>query len=346
MRRPTRTKIVCTIGPASDSEAVLNSMSRAGMNTARLNFSHGSPAEHLRRIRAIRKIDARSGRRTILLGDLEGPRIRIGPLKGSLPVCLRKNQKITLTQADVAGSGSVIPFDYKGPLKDIKAGCSVYIDDGNIALMVTGHENRALRTKVVIGGELKEQKGVNIPGARLKFGPISRKDISDIRFSAANRFDYVAQSFVRSADDIREVRSVLKRCGSRCGVIAKIENEDGIKNIDEIIEASDGVMVARGDMGVSVPIYKIPVIQKMIIRHCNEADKFVITATQMLESMTENRRPTLAEVTDVANAIIDGSNYVMLSAESAAGKYPVEAVEMMREIIDFTEGYLDGKADI
>ncbi len=193
---------------------------------------------------------------------------------------------------------------------------------------------------------LKEEKGINIPEAKLDFEPISVQDIEDICFSAGQGMDYVAQSFVRSKKDILEVRKVLKYCGGRCGVIAKIENPDGIRNIDEIIEASDGIMVARGDMGVSVPIYKVPIIQKMIIRKCLKAGKFVITATQMLESMTENRLPTRAEVSDVANAVIDGTDYVMLSAESAAGKYPVEAVTMMHQIVHFTEDYLGGKAKI
>ena len=344
--KTTRTRIVCTIGPASDREAVLRKMILAGMHTARLNFSHGSPEECRRRLRIIRKLDKKYKRRTLFLGDLEGPRIRIGRLKNAEPISLRKNQPLLLTNTDLVGDNAIIPFDYEGPLDEIKKGCHIYIDDGNIALIVTGHERRALRTRVVVGGLLKEQKGVNIPGARLRFGPISKKDIADIRFSAASGFDYVAQSFVRSSNDVMEVRKVLKACGAACGVIAKIENEDGIQKIDEIIDASDGIMVARGDMGVSVPIYKIPVIQKMIIRHCNKADKFVITATQMLESMTENRLPTRAEVTDVANAIIDGSNYVMLSAESAAGKYPVEAVAMMSKIVTFTEDYLDGRAEI
>jgi len=342
----TKTKIICTIGPASESETALRNMMLVGMHVARLNFSHGSDNERLKRMRLIRKLNKRYRRHVLLLGDLEGPRIRIGRFKDSRPIELKKGKSLLLTQRDVRGDNGLIPFDYKGPLRGVKKGQFIYIDDGNISLIVTGHERAALKAKVVVGGMLKEQKGVNIPDTKLEFVPISGKDISDIHFCAANGFDYIAQSFVRSAKDIHEVRKALKNHGAGCGVIAKIENREGIKNIEEIIEASDGIMVARGDMGVSVPIYEIPIIQKMIIRKCIKARKFVITATQMLESMTENRIPTRAEVTDVANAIIDGTDYVMLSAESAAGKHPVEAVDMMHKIIRFTEDYLDGKVEI
>jgi pyruvate kinase len=233
----------------------------------------------------------------------------------------------------------MIPFDYRGPLSTIKDGQPIFIDDGNIALEVTGRAKNSLKAKVVVGGLLKEHKGVNIPDARLEFGDISRKDIQDILFCEKHGVDYIAQSFVRTKKDILAVRKALG-AGSRCRVIAKIENKEGIKNIEEILGVSDGIMIARGDMGVSLPIYQIPIIQKMIIKKCNLAGKFVITATQMLESMTENLRPTRAEVTDVANAILDGTDFVMLSAESAVGKYPVETVGMMNNIIKFTEGHL------
>lgn len=346
MPHATKTRIVCTIGPASDSETVLRKMVLAGMRVARLNFSHGSHEEHIGRIRLIRKLSKKYARRVTFLGDLEGPRIRIGRLKDGKPIELRKGARTVLTQKAVAGSDGTIPFDYEGSLDGIKKGHTIYIDDGNIALLVTGKQSKALEAKVLVGGPLKEQKGVNIPGADLDFGPISQKDIEDICFAAGQDLDYVAQSFVRSRKDILEVRKVLGYCGGRCGVVAKIENEDGISDIEDIIKASDGIMIARGDMGVSVPIYKIPIIQKMIIRRCMKDEKFVITATQMLESMTENRIPTRAEVTDVANAVIDGTDYVMLSAESAAGKYPVESVEMMHQIVKFTEDYLAGRAKI
>jgi pyruvate kinase len=254
---------------------------------------------------------------------------------------LKKGRIVWLTPQNIKGSHEIIPFDYRGPLSSIKNGCQIFIDDGNIALEVIGRSKNRLRARVISGGLLKEHKGVNIPEAKLEFGRIGLKDVEDISFCEAHGVEYIAQSFVRTGRDILDVRKSLKP-GSRCRVIAKIENREGIKNIDEIIKASDGIMIARGDMGVSLPIYEIPFIQKMIIKKCNRAGKFVITATQMLESMTENLRPTRAEVTDVANAIIDGTDYVMLSAESAVGKYPVEAVAMMNNVIKFTERNLNG----
>jgi len=272
-----------------------------------------------------------------ILGDLQGHRIRIGSL--TQPIALKKRQIAWLIQKDIKGAVGTIPFDYGGPLRDIKNGRHIFIDDGNIDLEVIGHYKGKLKTRVIIGGLLKEHKGVNIPEAKLEFGGISAKDKQDIYFCEKHGVEYIAQSFVRTKKDILDVRRLL-RGGSRCRVIAKIENREGVKNIDGIIGVSDGIMIARGDMGVSLPIYEIPVIQKMIIKKCNRAGKFVITATQMLESMTENLRPTRAEVTDVANAIIDGTDFVMLSAESAVGKYPVETVAMMNDIIKFTEGYL------
>jgi pyruvate kinase len=268
---------------------------------------------------------------------LEGHRIRIGSL--AQPIALLKRQTVWLIQKNIKGSAGTIPFDYEGSVRDIRVGRHIFIDDGNIDLEVAGHYKGKLKTRVVAGGLLKEHKGVNIPEAKLEFGSISAKDKQDILFCKKHGVEYIAQSFVRTKKDIMDVRRLLGR-GSPCRVIAKIENREGIKNIDEIIKVSDGIMIARGDMGVSLPIYEIPIIQKMIIKKCNRAGKFVITATQMLESMTENLRPTRAEVTDVANAIIDGTDFVMLSAESAVGKYPVKAVAMMNDIIKFTEGYL------
>lgn len=332
-----KTKIICTLGPVSSNKTVLKRMMIAGMDVGRLNFSHSKPQELLHRIELIRLLNKKYRRRIKLLGDLQGHRIRVGDLIA--PVLLKKNQMAWLTQQKIKGSNNKIPFDYQGPLRDIKNGHQIFIDDGNIALEVLGRVKNSLKVKVLFGGLLKGNKGVNIPEARLVFGGISQKDIKDISFCNKHGVEYIAQSFVCSKKDILDVRDTLGG-GSRCRVIAKIENRQGIKNIDEIINASDGIMIARGDMGVSLPIYEIPVIQKMIIRKCNRAGKFVITATQMLESMTENRTPTRAEVSDVANAIIDGTNFVMLSAESAVGKYPVEAVGMMNNIIKFTERYL------
>ena len=332
-----KTKIICTLGPASSSETVLRKMMLAGMDVGRLNFSHSKPQELFHRIGLIRLLNTKYRRRIKLLGDLQGNRIRVGDL--SAPVELKKRQTIWLTQKRIKDTREEIPFDYQGPLRDIKNGTQIFIDDGNIALEVTGRVQNSLKVKVVFGGLLKGHKGVNIPEARLEFGGMSRKDIADIFFCKEHGVEYIAQSFVRTKKDILDVKKVIGG-GSRCRIIAKIENRDGIKNIDEIIDVADGIMIARGDMGVSLPVYEIAVIQKTIINKCRRAGKFVITATQMLESMTENRIPTRAEVSDVANAIIDGTNFVMLSAESAVGKYPVETVDMMNHIIKFTEAYL------
>lgn len=329
-----KTKIICTLGPASSSETVLRKMMRAGMDVARLNFSHGTPQEMLHRIEITRLLNAKYRRRLKILGDLQGHRIRIGSLHS--PVALKKGRSVWLAQQNIAGAADIIPFDYQGPLRGIKNGCQIFIDDGNIALEVIGRAKCRIKTRVIVGGLLKGHKGVNIPGARLAFGSISRKDVDDVLFCQKHNVEYVAQSFVRTAKDVLDVRALLEP-GSRCRIIAKIENREGIKNIDEIVRAADGIMIARGDMGVSLPIYEIPIVQKMIIKKCNHAKKFVITATQMLESMTENIRPTRAEVADVANAIIDGTDFVMLSAESAVGRYPVETVAVMNDIIRFTE---------
>jgi len=331
------TKIICTLGPASASRTVLEKMMRAGMDVGRLNFSHGSPQEALEKIRIIRLLNKKYRRRIKLLGDLQGHRIRVGDMVA--PVLLEKNQVLWLTQRKIKGTQVKIPFDYQGPLRGIKSGQRVFLDDGNIALQVIGRAGDSLKVKVVFGGWLQGRKGVNIPEARLDFGGISRKDIADISFCREHGIEYVAQSFVCGKKDVHDVKKALG-AGSRCRVIAKIENREGIENIAGIIDASDGIMIARGDLGVSLPVHEIPIIQKEIIKKCNRAGKFVITATQMLESMTENRIPTRAEVSDVANSIIDGTDFVMLSAESAVGKYPVETVDMMNTIIRFTEEYM------
>ena len=333
-----KTKIICTLGPASSSETVIRKMMCAGMDVARLNFSHGKPSELVHKMGLVRILNSKYRRHIKILGDLQGHRIRIGGL--SAPALLKKSRVVWLTQQNIRGSHEIVPFDYQGPLGSIKNGHQIFIDDGNIALEVIGRAKNRLKTKVISGGLLKEHKGVNIPQARFEFGGISRKDVQDITFCEKHAVEYIAQSFVRTKNDIFDVKKLLKP-DSRYRIIAKIENREGIKNIDEIIKVSDGIMIARGDMGVSLPIYEIPIIQKMIIKKCNRAGKFVITATQMLESMVENLRPTRAEVTDVANAIIDGTDFVMLSAESAVGKYPVQTVAMMNNIIKFTENNLN-----
>ncbi|MGA2774908.1 MAG: pyruvate kinase [Candidatus Omnitrophota bacterium] len=333
----TKTKIICTLGPASKKESILLKMMRAGMDVARLNFSHSSLKVHLHLVRLIRKLNKKYRLNTKILGDLEGYRIRVGRLKVGQAIKVKKGEVIWLTQENTLGKGSLIPFDYKDSLNEIKKGQHIYIDDGNIALLVLERQRNRLKTRVVMPGLIKERKGINMPGVKIGFKDLTAKDKENIRFCIENKIDYIAQSFVRSKDDIVIIREYLKNYPHKCQIIAKIENREGIKNIDEIIKVCDGIMVARGDMGVSIPIYEVPIVQKEIIRKCNRAGKFVITATQMLESMTENRIPERAEVSDVANAILDGSDYVMLSAETAVGLYPIECVDMMEHIIKFTE---------
>jgi len=330
-------KIICTLGPASSSASVIRGMMSAGMDVVRLNFSHGTHREHKARLDIVRGLNRKYRRHIKILQDLEGNRIRIGLLKNHQPFELKKRQIIWLTQEDRIGDDNLIPFDYAGPLSDIKTGQHIYIDDGKIALIVKGRKSKLLKTQVLLGGFLKENKGINIPDARLQFPVITKQDRIDIEFGIITQVDYIAQSFVRNKKDILAVKSLTEDRLPRCLVIAKIESREGIRNIDEIIQAADGIMIARGDMGVSVPIYEIPIIQKIIIKKCNWAKKPVITATQMLESMTENILPTRAEVTDVANAILDGTDFVMLSAETAVGQHPVETVKMMNQIIKFTE---------
>ncbi len=333
-----KAKIICTIGPASSSETVLRKMILAGMDVCRLNFSHSNHFEHRQRVDSIRRLNKKYRRQIRILQDLEGYRIRIGKFKGQSAVELKRKEILTLTNEEILGEAKVISFDYAGSLKDLKSGTRIYIDDGNIELLVKKCSKKFLKAEVIIPGILKENKGINIPDVNLKFKGLTPKDKEDIEFGVRNKVDFIAQSFVRDKFDILPIRKLISGRLDNCKIIAKIENRQGIKNIDEIIDVADGVMIARGDMGVSIPIYEIPVVQKQIIKKCNSAKKFVITATQMLESMVENFRPTRAEVTDVANAVFDGSDYLMLSAETAAGKHPVEAVGMMNRIIEFTEG--------
>jgi len=332
-----KTKIICTLGPASRKESTLLKMMRAGMDVARLNFSHSSLKVHLNLVRLIRKLNEKYRLNVKIMGDLEGYRIRVGRLKGGQAIKVNKGQVIWLIQENILGKGSRMPFDYKGSLNVIKKGQHIYIDDGNIALLALGLKKNKVKTKVVIPGLIKERKGINMPGVKIGFKGLTGKDKENISFCMENKIDYIAQSFVRSKDDILVIREYLKDFAYKSKIIAKIEDREGIKNIDEIIRVSDGIMVARGDMGVSIPIYEVPIVQKEIIRKCNRAKKFVITATQMLESMTENRIPERAEVSDVANAILDGSDYLMLSAETAIGLYPMECVDMMNKVIKSTE---------
>ncbi len=326
-----KTKIIATIGPASFSRKALKKMTHSGMDAGRLNFSHGNHEEFSRLIQILRDLEVD------IIGDLQGHRIRVGELEGEIE--LRKNMILRVSGKEKKGTEKEISIDYPGPMENIKKGNNIFIDDGKICLEVTEVSESIMETRVVKGGILKENKGVNIPEADLDFGGLSDKDRRDIRFCREHKIDYVAQSFVKDKGDVADVKKELGE-ESECGVIAKIECRGGIKNIDSIIEASDGIMIARGDMGISLPVYEIPVMQKMIIKKCNRALKPVITATQMLDSMTENETPTRAEVSDVANAIIDGSDYVMLSGETSIGKNPVKTVDMMNKVIKFTEEYL------
>ena len=331
-----KTKIICTLGPASSEETILRKMVFAGMDTARINFSHGRYSDYISCMETIEKINKKYKRHIRILGDLEGPRVRVGHFKNHKPLSLKKNKIVYLVKAG-EGDEKYIPFDYKGSLKDIEGAEFIYIDDGNIVLKPITVDEERVKARVVVGGILKERKGINIPGAKLAFPPMTEKDTKDIQFAMENRFDYIAQSFVRGRKDVLEVRKKAKDNLPKCKIISKIENREGVRNIDSIIDVSDGIMIARGDMGVSLPIYQVPLIQKEIIGKCNKRKRLAITATQMLEHMVQYPIPTRAEVTDVANAVIDGTDCVMLSAETAVGKYPVEAVRMMNEIIKYTE---------
>jgi pyruvate kinase len=334
----SRTKIICTLGPSSGNPDVLRRIMLSGMDMARLNFSHGTNKTHKQSIEVIRGLNKTNRSKTKILQDLEGYRIRVGLFKGPRKMVeLVKGSIVTLVNKIETDKKDVIPFDYCGSLYDIKIGCHIFIDDGNITLKVKSRDRNGIRAEVIVPGILKEHKGINIPDINLKFEGLTSKDKNDLLFGIANKVDFIAQSFVRNKKDILSVREFINQHKFNRPLIAKIENRQGIKNIDDIIEASDGIMIARGDMGVSLPIYEVPMIQKMIINKCNQRKKFVITATHMLESMTEHLKPTRAEVSDVANAILDGSDYVMLSGETAVGKHPVEAVQMMKNIIKFTE---------
>ncbi len=332
-----KTKIIATLGPASSSYTVIRKMVRAGLDVVRLNFSHGSHEEHLHRLELVRQINKKYRRHVRIMQDLEGYRIRVGRFKGRNNRILKKRTIIHLVNGGDEGDLRFIPFDYKGDLTKIGPGELIYIDDGNIILKVKSSSKKALKAEVVEGGILKERKGINMPGVRLKFSGITPKDKIDIEFGIRYKVDYVAQSFVRNKKDVNAIRDIIKPRHPECLIVAKIETRDAIKNIDEIIDSSDGIMIARGDMGISVPIYQIPIIQKRIIKKCNKKKKFVITATEMLEHMTESSRPTRAEVTDVANAILDGTDFVMLSAESAVGNWSVKSVETRNDIIKVTE---------
>ena len=332
-----KTKIIATLGPASDDEKTLRRMILYGLDVVRLNFSHGKHAEHLKKISSVRILNKKLKRSIKIMQDLEGFRIRIGRIKE--PFILHKKDVLYLTQDKILGKKGVVHFDYTGSLKSIKSGTFIYVNDGRIVLRVKKVYKKELKTEVTTGGLLKERKGVNIPDAELDFDSLTQKDIKDIKFALRHKPDYIAQSFVRSASDIITLKKMVKPHLPECKIIAKIESQSALRNINEIIRSSDGIMVARGDLGICVPIYHIPILQKEIVKKCRLNQKPVIVATQMLESMIEEPIPTRAEVTDAANAIFDGANFLLLSAETAIGKHPPRVIAMMNKIIKYSEQY-------
>jgi len=334
-----RTKIIATLGPASSSETVLRKMFISGVDIVRLNFSHGTTAEHEEKIRLVRALNKKMRRAIKIMQDLEGYRLRVGALEGPIP--LRKGDDIYLTTEEVTGTRKEVAFDYKGSLMRIKKNTSIYIDDGRIELAVKVVDKKRLKTRVVTPGVLKDRKGINIPGVKLDFEALTKKDRQNVKVAMSRKLDYVAQSFVRDAENIRKLKKIVKPGAPRCGIFAKIESREALANIDSIIDEADGIIIARGDLGICIPIYKVPVAQKEIIRKCREKGKPVVVATQMLDSMTEERLPTRAEVSDVANAILDGATHVFLSGETAVGRHPSKVVDMMNKILEYTEEYKD-----
>ncbi|HPQ53955.1 MAG TPA: pyruvate kinase, partial [Spirochaetota bacterium] len=336
-----RTKIVCTLGPATDDATILRQLLNGGMNIARLNFSHGSYDEHLTRITMLKELRKEMGIPAALLLDTKGPEIRIRQF-GNGSIELKEGDAFTLTTEEVQGNSGIVSITYKDLPRDVKRGDTILIDDGLIELKVVSVKGAAIECEVINGGTVSNNKGVNVPGVTIRLPFVSDRDRSDIIFGIEHDFDFIAASFARTAADIKELRKVLEEHGGAdIKIIAKIENRDGVNNIDEILRVSDGVMVARGDMGVEIPFEELPAIQKAIIRKSYIAGKPVITATQMLDSMIRNPRPTRAEITDVANAIYDNTSALMLSGETAIGKHPVEAVITMSKIAVETEKNID-----
>ncbi len=335
-----RTKIICTIGPATESEEMLLALAEAGMNVARLNFSHGTREDHGRRIACIREIEARLGKPIAVLQDLPGPKLRTGAM-ASDTVDVVTGQRFVFTTRDVPGTAEEVNLPYPDLVRQAKPGQQIFVADGDFEFHIESVTDTDIVTRVVIGGPLGAHKGVNMPGSDICLPSVTDEDIEDLKFGLEHDVDWVAASFVRTAADLDPIRKLIADSGKSVRLIAKIEKGEGVANIDSIIEAVDGIMVARGDLGVELPVEKVPIAQKTIIRKCNQAGKPVITATQMLDSMIRNRRPTRAEVTDVANAVFDGTDATMLSGETAIGKFPVETVQMMRAILLETESNLD-----
>ncbi|MGB9662202.1 MAG: pyruvate kinase, partial [Moorellaceae bacterium] len=334
----TKTKIVCTIGPASEQVEVLKRMIRAGMNVARFNFSHGSREEHGARMVAVKQAAAELGTRVALLLDTKGPEIRLGEVEEG--VVLRDGEEVILTTAAIIGNEKRLPVNLPSLPQDVRPGQIILLDDGLVELEVMSVAGEDIRCRIKHGDKISSHKGVNIPGAVISLPALTEQDMEDIEFGLSQGIDFIAASFVRTAKDVLQIRQLLGKYDAKVGVIAKIENRAGIENLEEILEAADGIMVARGDLGVEIPVEEVPLVQKMIIQKCNQAGKPVITATQMLESMIRNPRPTRAEATDIANAIFDGTDAIMLSGETAIGRYPVEAVATMARIARRAESSL------
>jgi pyruvate kinase len=331
-----RAKIVCTLGPAVDSYDQLKTLVEAGMNVARLNFSHGSHEEHESRFQRVRKVAEETGRAVGILADLQGPKIRLGKFADG-PVELVAGDEFVITTEEVAGDRTQCGTTYKGLPGDVSQGDPILINDGNVALRVIEVEGPRVRSLVVEGGVISDHKGINLPGASVNVPALSEKDIDDLRFALRMGVDMVALSFVRDAKDVRDVHRVMDEEGRRVPVVAKVEKPQAVENMEDVVMAFDAVMVARGDLAVEYPLEKVPVVQKRLIELCRRNAKPVIVATQMMESMITNSRPTRAEASDVANAILDGADAVMLSAESSVGKYPIETVKTMSRIVEAAE---------
>ena len=340
-----KTKVVCTMGPNTNDRELLKKLIENGMDVARFNFSHGDHEEQKSRMDLLKELRQELNTNTAILLDTKGPEIRTGVLKGGKRIMLKAGEQFTLTTEEIEGDESKVSITYEGLVQDVDAGRVILIDDGLIELKVVGKSEKEIFCEVINGGELGERKGVNVPNVAVRLPAITEKDKDDIRFGVEQGIDFIAASFVRNAECVLEIKAYLKELGAPyVPIIAKVENAEGIKNIDEIIRAADGVMVARGDLGVEIPAEEVPYLQKMIIQKCNMNFKTVITATQMLDSMIRNPRPTRAEVGDVANAVYDGTDAVMLSGETASGCYPVEAVRMMAQVAEASEPYLHDEA--
>ena len=337
-----KTKIVCTIGPASENKEVLTSLIKAGLNVMRLNFSHGDHAEHLAKVNTLREINKELGTNVAFMLDTMGPEIRTTDFEDGEKHKFTKGDKLTLTTRAIKGNDKVLGITYEGLPNDVEVGGHILIDDGLIDLIVDKIDGTEIECTLQNSGMLKGRRGINVPGAKLQLKAMTDKDKDDLRFAVENNFDFVAASFIRKPQDVLEMREYLDSVGeNRIKIISKIENQEGLDNFDEILKVTDGVMVARGDLGVEIPMEELPAVQKMMIKKCVLAGKPVITATQMLDSMQSNPRPTRAEVSDVANAIYDGTSAIMLSGESAQGDYPLECVQTMAKIADATEANID-----